>query len=73
MQHSFQAKGMTSDVALGSTHKSLEYSVYKQAAVLSYMDVFFYLGIIFLICVPFVLMVKSKKKQEKLELSEAMH
>jgi len=73
MQHSFESKGMTPNVALGSTYRSLEYSIYKQAAVLSYMDVFMYLGIIFLICVPFVLMVKSKKKQEKIDISEAMH
>jgi DHA2 family multidrug resistance protein len=30
--------------------------------VLSYMDVFFYLGVIFLVCVPFVLILKGNKK-----------
>jgi DHA2 family multidrug resistance protein len=44
----------------------------KQAAVLSYMDVFLYLGVLFLICVPFVLMVRGNKKS-KVDLSEAMH
>jgi DHA2 family multidrug resistance protein len=40
--------------------------------VLSYMDVFLYLGVLFLICVPFVLLVKGRK-DKKVDLSEAMH
>jgi DHA2 family multidrug resistance protein len=31
-----------------------------------------YLGIMFLICIPFVLFVRSNKKH-KIDLSEAMH
>jgi len=61
MQHNYIAKGMTPDVALKSAYQGLDYMVMKQAAVLSYMDVFLYLGIMFLICIPFVLMVKAKK------------
>ena len=72
MQHSFMNKGMASDVALKSSYAALDGMVSKQAAVLSYMDVFFYLGMIFLVCVPFVMMVKANK-QKKLDLSEAMH
>lgn len=72
MQHNYIAKGMTPDVALGSAYKTLDYSVMKQASVLSYMDVFLYLGIMFLVCIPFILMVKSKKNKA-LDLSEAMH
>ncbi|MEO5783742.1 MAG: hypothetical protein ABIQ07_10745 [Ginsengibacter sp.] len=41
----------------------------KQASVLYYMDVFLYLGIMFLICIPFVLLVKSNRKQ-KLDFAE---
>jgi DHA2 family multidrug resistance protein len=66
------SKGMDSRTALGSAYKGLEYSIIKQATVLSYMDVFLYLGILFLICVPFVLMVKGNKQQGKLDAS-AMH
>jgi DHA2 family multidrug resistance protein len=73
MQHTFMQKGMTSDVALQSAYKALDYSVMKQAAVLSYMDVFLYIGIMFLCCIPIVLLVKTKQKKEKLDLSEAMH
>ncbi|HTN44941.1 MAG TPA: DHA2 family efflux MFS transporter permease subunit [Flavipsychrobacter sp.] len=72
MQQNFIAKGMSPDLALKSAYQALDYSVSKQAMVLSYMDVFLYIGILFLICIPFVLMVKGNKK-EKVDLSEAMH
>ena len=72
MQHNFMNKGMAGDVALKSSYSAMDHIVTKQAAVLSYMDVFFYLGIMFLICVPFVLMVKGNKGK-KADLSEAMH
>ena len=72
MQHNFMNKGMASDVALKSSYSAMDHIVTKQAAVLSYMDVFFYLGVMFLICVPFVLMVKGNKGK-KADLSEAMH
>lgn len=72
LQHGFMAKGMAANTALESTYKALDYSVTKQAMVLSYMDVFFYIGIMFLVCVPFVLMIKGYKKH-KIDLSEAMH
>jgi len=72
MQNSFIAKGQSPDIALKSAYQMLDYSVSKQATVQSYMDVFLYLGIMFLICIPFVLMVKQNKKA-KVDLSEAMH
>lgn len=72
MQQSFMAKGMTSDAALNSAYKLMDFSVSKQASVLSYMDVFLYLGILFLICIPFILMVKSnKEKGEKISMADA--
>lgn len=61
MQQSFMAKGMTAETALNSAYKSLEGMVSKQAAVLSYMDVFLYIGLMFLLCIPFILMVRPKK------------
>jgi len=72
LQHGFMAKGLLPDVALKDSYKALDFSVTKQAAVLSYMDVFLYLGIMFLVCVPFMLLVKGNKKQ-KVDLAEAMH
>jgi len=71
-QQLFMSKGMGVADALKATYASLGRSINKQAAVLSYMDVFLYLGIIFLVCVPFILLVKGTKKK-KVDLSEAMH
>ena len=69
----FMSKGMTPDVALRSAYKAMDYTVAKQAAVLSYMDIFLYLGIMFLICLPIVLFVRQKKNAAKLDLGDAMH
>lgn len=73
MQQSFMAKGIPSNIALKDAYQALDYSVTKQAMVLSYMDVFLYVGIVFLICIPFILMVRGnkKKKGEKLDMSAA--
>jgi len=71
MQQGFIAKGIQPDIALKSAYKALDFSVTSQANVLSYMDVFYYLGILFIFCIPFVLFVKRGKK--KLDLSEALH
>ena len=73
LKASFMAKGLSPDVALQSAYKVLDFSVTKQATVLSYMDVFLYLGIVFLVCIPFVLFVRERKgKGEKIDLS-AVH
>ena len=61
LQRTFMGKGMTPDVALNSGYKLLDFTVSKQAMVMSYMDVFLYLGLMFLICVPFVLWTRSGK------------
>jgi len=63
--------GMTPERAEQATVKMIGYSVSKQAAVLSYMDVFLYIGLMFLICIPFVMMVKNRKKAEKIDMSAA--
>jgi len=72
MQRGFMNKGMTPDIALKSAYKALDYAVFKQASVLSYMDVFLYLGVLFLLCIPFVLLVKGIRKK-KVDVAEAMH
>jgi len=72
LQHSFMSKGMSAEKALKTGYQTLEYMVSKQASVLSYMDAFLYLGVMFLLCIPFVLMVKGNKGN-KIKMSEAMH
>ncbi len=75
--HSFMVNGgMPPNIALMSTYQAFYYRIAKQAAVLSYMDVFLYLGVLFLLCIPFIMMVRNKKagkKSEKIDMSEAMH
>ena len=72
MQHGFMAKGKTAQEALKMAYQALDLNITKQATVLSYMDVFLYLSIAFLICVPFILMVRGNRKK-KVDISEAMH
>jgi DHA2 family multidrug resistance protein len=72
LKQSFMAKGIAPNIAQMDAYKILDYSVMKQAAVLSYMDVFYFIGALFLICIPFVLMVKGNRgKKGKLDLSSA--
>jgi MFS transporter, DHA2 family, multidrug resistance protein len=72
LQHGFMAKGKTADQALKAAYQALDYMVMKQSSVISYMDAFLSLGLLFLICVPFVLVVKASKKH-KIDISEALH
>jgi MFS transporter, DHA2 family, multidrug resistance protein len=70
MQHAFIAKGIPANIALQDAYRAMQGTVMKQASVLSYMDVFLYIGAMFLIFIPFVLMVKGNKGQ-KLDMSAA--
>lgn len=60
LQQSFIAKGFTADEALQKAYTLLDLSVTKQATVLTYMDVFMFLGVLFLICIPFILILIKK-------------
>jgi DHA2 family multidrug resistance protein len=71
-QNAFMSKGMPPNVALGQAYQAMNHGVAKQAAVLSYMDAFLYIGILFLLTIPFILMTKSNKAA-KVSMSEAMH
>jgi len=73
MKAGFQAKGMTAETALKSAYQALDFAVLKQASVLSYMDVFLYIGLMFLCCIPFILMVKGSKPVSKETMAEAAH
>ncbi|UBM60597.1 DHA2 family efflux MFS transporter permease subunit [Marinilongibacter aquaticus] len=67
----FQAKGFTTDQALAKAYNMLDLSVTRQVAVLSYMDVFLVLGILFLACIPFILLIK--KGAGKIDGGAGMH
>ncbi len=59
LQQMFISKGFAANEALDKAYQMLELSVSKQATVLSYMDVFIGLGVLFLLCIPFVLLIKK--------------
>ncbi|HEU4610166.1 MAG TPA: MFS transporter, partial [Chitinophagaceae bacterium] len=67
----FMAAGMPPNAASAAAYWRMEGSVMRQASVLTYMDVFLYIGIMFLVCVPFILMIRTSK--QKVSMSEAMH
>ena len=71
LQQGFMAKGFTFNEALGKAYKALEFKVMVQSSVLTYIDIFMYLGILFLLCIPFILMIKKGKN--KIDLGDAMH
>lgn len=71
LQNAFMAKGYSAEIALQKAYKVMEMGVTKQSTVLSYMDVFLYLGVLFLFCIPFILLIKKGKN--KVNPSEAMH
>ncbi len=60
LQQSFIAKGFPTDEALQKAYTLLDLGVTKQATVLTYMDVFMFLGVLFLICIPFILLLIKK-------------
>ncbi|MBP6073035.1 MAG: multidrug efflux MFS transporter [Flavobacterium sp.] len=71
LQQGFQAKGFTPNESLQKAYQVLDFSITKQSTVMSYMDIFMYLGILFLCCIPIVFLIKRGKNKVKLE--EAMH
>jgi DHA2 family multidrug resistance protein len=65
-------QGLDSITARNTAYQMLEGAVYKQSTLLSYMDVFMWVGIVFLVCVPLVLLfVKASKS--KINLADAAH
>lgn len=59
-QQNFIQKGFAPNEAMSKAYAVLDLSVTKQAAVLTYMDAFLYLGILFLLFIPFILIFIKK-------------
>jgi DHA2 family multidrug resistance protein len=64
LSRGFQGKGMPWDEARKTALSLQDRLVDVQATVLSYMDVFLWIGVMFLICVPFVIVFVKKAKQK---------
>ena len=71
LQKSFMAKGYSSNEALNKAYQIMDFSVMKQATVQSYMDIFLFLGLLFICCIPIIFLVK--KGQNKISLADAAH
>lgn len=60
----FHAHGIPMNAARGAADKLIDRLVDIQATVLSYMDVFLWIGVMFVICVPFVIVFVKKSKRK---------
>ncbi|PUZ24649.1 MFS transporter [Chitinophaga costaii] len=67
-----RSKGFDPGTAQQKAYALIDASVTKQATLLSYMDVFLWVGIMFLVCVPFVLLF-IKTSRNKVNLADAAH
>ncbi|RDI57475.1 DHA2 family efflux MFS transporter permease subunit [Flavobacterium glaciei] len=71
LQKGFMSKGFSANESVKKAYQVMDYSVMKQSAVLSYMDIFMYLGIMFLCCIPIIFFIKKGKN--KINPADAMH
>lgn len=71
LTNGFQAKGMSLNVAHQSALQLMDRIVSMQAVILSYMDVFLWIGVMFLVCVPFVIILIKETKQS-IDMSHAL-
>jgi DHA2 family multidrug resistance protein len=71
LQKGFMSKGFSANEALKKAYQVLDFSVMKQGTVLSYMDIFMSLGLLFLFCIPIIFLIK--KGQNKINPAEAAH
>ena len=71
LQQGFQYKGFTPNEALQKAYQVMDFSIMKQSTVMSYMDIFMFLGVLFLCCIPIVFLIKRGKN--KVSLEDAMH
>jgi DHA2 family multidrug resistance protein len=66
------SRGYDLATAQQKAYALLDGSVMRQATVLSYMDVFLWVGVMFMVCVPFVLLF-IKTTRNKVSLAGAAH
>lgn len=71
LQRGFMSKGFTANESLSKAYQAIDYSVMKQSTILSYMDIFLYLGVLFLFCIPIIFFIKKGKN--KINPADAMH
>lgn len=71
LQQGFMSKGFSSNEALGKAYQVMDLTILQQSTVMSYMDIFMYLGVMFLFCIPIIFFIKRGKN--KINPADAMH
>jgi DHA2 family multidrug resistance protein len=71
LQKGFMSKGFSANEAMNKAYQAFEYIIMKQSTVMAYIDIFLYLGIMFLLCIPVVFFIKRGKN--KINPADAMH
>jgi DHA2 family multidrug resistance protein len=67
----FQSKGLPSDIAHQSALDLMDKMVSVQSVILSYMDVFLWIGVMFLVCVPLVIAL-VKESAGQIDMAHAL-
>ncbi|MCB0657938.1 MAG: DHA2 family efflux MFS transporter permease subunit [Saprospiraceae bacterium] len=60
----FMSKGSDAGTAQSQTLLALKGSIFKQAMILTYNDVFLIVGLFFALCIPLLLLFKTKKEKK---------
>lgn len=60
LQQGFMSKGFSNNESVNRAYQVMDYGVMKQSSVLTFVDIFYYLGILFLLCIPCVLLIKKR-------------
>src|SRR3954452_6168483 len=63
LSRGFMSKGYDSTSATNNAYAIISHSVAQQATFLTYKDLFIYLGLFFLVLIPFLIMFRNKKKE----------
>ncbi len=70
LTQNFMSQGYFIDDARQMAYKLMDYSLFKQQALISYNNVFWTVGLASLICIPIILLIRNNKsaKTEKIEM-----
>lgn len=68
LTHNFMGQGSSFATAHDKAIRMVDFSVEQQSTVLAYMDIFLGIGVIFLICIPFVLLMRNKAVKGKVAM-----
>jgi DHA2 family multidrug resistance protein len=71
LTNAFMSKGFSLNVATSQAYAALERAATMQATVNTYIDIFLYLGVFFVICIPLVFFVRDIKAAGKVDISSA--